>query len=419
VGKLTAGKSGFPRVLCLALAFALIAVLAWSFWLPRERKYFNYRTVSHGANWDFRVYYAAGHNWAEGLDPYGSQYQVPTGQGKASHPIRFRGQKTIRYIYPPTLLPVYRVLAALPYHTARRVWLALNLAILAAAGIVAVALERGRRIEVSATLMLLGVVSYPLLYHLRQGNIDMIVAGLAACGFLLYGRYRSWPSAVLLALGVVAKITPLLVVAALVVYYRDLRFLAKTAAALAVMIGMSLVVVPLRYYGEAAQVLFTRSRSMSWWYDQSAVRLLRDVVWAPRFVAAAAFAGLLVLLYALGGRARARLKGGLAQGDAPDVRMFSLTVLVMLLFSPIAWVWTYVWVIVPMAMLLSGRQRVQGTAARLMLALAMVLMSLPIAHRPVLDSLTMLGGAVGLACVLLSSIGVIDAQEEAIEVTTP
>jgi hypothetical protein len=91
----------------------------------------------------------------------------------------------------------------------------------------------------------------------------------------------------------------------------------------------------------------------------------------------------------------------------------------MLLFSPIAWVWTYVWVIVPMAMLLSGRQRVQGTAARLMLALAMVLMSLPIAHRPVLDSLTMLGGAVGLACVLLSSIGVIDAQEEAIEVTTP
>jgi hypothetical protein len=398
------------RAIRFVLVFALIAFFAWHYWLPATHRYFNYETRSHGANWDFRVYYAAGHNWALGLDPYRSEHLNPT-IVTAEQPIRFVHQATIRFIYLPTLLPAYRWLAHLPYLTARRVWVYLNFAVLAAAGIVAVVLERGRRLEVSATLLLLAVVSFPLLYHIREGNIDMIVAGLATCGFLLYGRYRSWPSAILLALAVVTKVTPLLVVATLVVYHRDLRFLAKSLAAIGVMVGLSLLYVPLRFYGEAAQVLFLRSRSMIGYVNQSAMRWLFYVPWGARIAGIAAVAGLLALVGVLGERRRAQSGSAVPLGEAPDVRVFFLAVLVMLLFSPIAWVWTYVWVLVPAAMLLSGRQRLRGVVAPAMLAVAVALMSLPIARRPWLDSLTMIGGGVALACTVLVCLGVIGSAK--------
>ncbi len=396
------------RITRFAGTLALVAVLAWSFWLPREVAGFDYATRSHGANWDFHVYYAAGHNWSLGLDPYGRQ-PAASARPDGGRPVRFVDQSTIRFIYPPTLLPVYRLIARLPYDAARIAWRDLNFAVLAAAGVVALVFERGRRLEVGAGLLLLGVLSSPLLYHVRQGNINMIVAGLATCGFLLYGRYRSWPAAALLALAVVAKLTPLLVVAAMTAYYRDWRFLAKTVVIVALLTGLSLLSVPLRFYGQAARVLFVRSDSMTYWENQSAMRLLARVSWAPRYVGAAAFVGLIVVLYRLGRRRYARFSG---RGDSalPDVRVFLITVLVMLHFSPIAWVWTYVWVIVPTALLLTGRQRLRGAAAPVMLTAAAVLMSAPITHRGFAqDSLTMIGGALALVCLLLYEAGVIGA----------
>ena len=409
VGGEASSRRGSLHVALSVLAFAAVALLVWSFWLPAEHRYFNYETRTHGFNWDLKVYYAAGNNWALGIDPYGNQYQPPTVKITGRAPIRFKGQTTVRFIYLPTLLPAYRWLAHLPYRKLRYDWLYLNFAVLAAAAVVAVALERGRRLEVTAAILLLGVVSFPLLYHIREGNIDMIVAGLATSGFLLYGRYRSWPAAILLALAVVTKLTPLLVVAALGSYYRDWRFLAKTLSATAVLVALSLIWVPAHFYDEAAHVLFVRSRSMTGYVNQSAMRLLFNVPWGARIAGVLAFAGLLVGLYALGRRRMARTDSIARHGEAPDVKVFMLTVLVMLLFSPIAWIWTYVWVIIPLAMLLVGRQRVRGTAALAMLLVAAALMSAPIArHGPVLDLLTMLGGVVGLACLVLCVIGVID-----------
>jgi hypothetical protein len=406
------------RITRFAGTLAIVAVLVWSFWLPREVASFDYATRSHGANWDFRVYYAAGHNWSLGLDPYARQPAPPMRAG-GIRPIRFVGQHTIRFIYPPTLLPAYRWIAHLPYHTARVVWRDLNFGALAAAGLLSLLFERQRRLEVGAALLLLGVVSSPLLYHVRQGNVDMIVAGLATCGFLLYGRYRSWPAAVLLALAIVAKLTPLLVVAALVAYYRDWRFLLRTTVAVAVLVGLSALVVPLRFYGQAAQVLFVRSQSMTFWENQSAMRLLASDSWAPRYVGGAAFVGLVVALHRLGRRRQARL-GDRGSPALPDVKVFMLTVLVMLLFSPIAWVWTYVWIIVPTAMLLAGRQRRRGVAAPVMLVAAAALMSAPVAHRgPVQDSLTMIGGGIALVTLVLCCLGVLDGERRAARTTGP
>ena len=91
------------------------------------------------------------------------------------------------------------------------------------------------------------------------------------------------------------------------------------------------------------------------------------------------------------------------------MRLFLVVVLVMLLFSPITWVWTYVWVIVPGAMLLAGRWRLRGVVAWLWLGAALLLAGAPISHHgPLLDSLTMLGGAAALVGLLLGYAGVID-----------
>ncbi len=412
-GERAAGGAPAPlwrRLALLALAIALVVGLGSTVWLPAAHRSFDYHTRTHGWNWDFRVYYAAGRDWSLGIDPYSDQWLPVTTARVGEFPIRFAHQRTLRFIYPPTLLPLYRALAVLPYRTARVLWLGLNAAALAAAAVIALALERGRRLEVGAALLLLGLVSYPLLYHIREGNIDMIVAGLGTSAFLLYGRWRSWPTALLLALAIVTKVTPLLILAALVVYHRDLWLLAKSCAALAVLVGVSLLVMPLRFYDEAAQVLFLRSRGMPTFVNQSAMRLLFHEHTAARLVAAAAVAALLVWLFVLGRRAAAGRRAGAPPGrpPAPDVRLFLVVVLVMLLFSPIAWVWTYVWAIVPGAMLLAGRWRLRGAVAWLWLAVSLALMSAPLAHHGVLDSVTMLGGAVGLAGLLAGYAGVID-----------
>ena len=393
------------RYLWFGLALLAFAMIVITFWLPAENRYFDYQTRSHGYNWDFHVYYAAGHDWALGMDPYADQWLSPTVHS-AARPIRFKRQQTLRFIYPPTLLPAYRWIAHLPYRKARVDWRDLNFVLLATAAAVAVVFERGRRLEVGATLLLLGALSFPILYHVREGNIDMIVAGLATSGFLLYGRSRSWPSALLFALAAVVKVTPLLVVAALIVYYRDWRFLLKTALLLGAVVALSLVFVPLHYYREAAAVLFLRSQSMPGAVNQSLMRWLHRFPSAPRYVSLAAYACLLGGLAWMGRKAGASAASVGRRGEAPNVCIFALTVFVMLLFTPIAWIWTYVWIIVPAAMLLMGRQRLGSLWARFVLLAAVALMSAPIRPRggPLLDSLTMIGGTLALGCLVAYAV---------------
>ena len=50
--------------------------------------------------------------------------------------------------------------------------------------------------------------------------------------FLLYPRWRGWPTALLLALAVATKVTPVLILAVMVVYFRDWRLALKALAAL-------------------------------------------------------------------------------------------------------------------------------------------------------------------------------------------
>jgi hypothetical protein len=104
------------------------------------------------------------------------------------------------YIYPPTVLPLLGRLARYDYDWARTAWLALDVAVFSLMVLVAVVVSRGRRLEVLTAAVPLTMVSFAFFYHVHEGHIDMIVAGLSISAFLLYPRWGGWPSAALLSM---------------------------------------------------------------------------------------------------------------------------------------------------------------------------------------------------------------------------
>ena len=202
----------------------LAAAIAASYWVEIVSRAFNdVDPIVHVPNYDFFQYYAGGHNWNLGLDPYTNHPGVP---GAIVYP-RFDTPQISGYIYPPTFLPVYGALARYSYDDARRAWLAITLSAFALLVAVALWVTPGRRLEVLGVTVLLTMASYPFIYHVHNGQADLVASAFAISGFLLYPRWRGWPSAALLALAIATKVTPVLLLAVMVVYFRDWRLALK------------------------------------------------------------------------------------------------------------------------------------------------------------------------------------------------
>src|SRR5450759_3371000 len=166
-----------------------------------QRPVLGRRRPQHG----FYQYYAGGHDWNLGLDPYLNYPDDP----RVIHPPRMNYPQISGYIYPPTVLPLLSQLARYDYEWARTAWVALDVAVFSLMMLVAVVVSRGRRLEVLTAAVLLTMVSFAFFYHIHEGQIDMIVAGLSISAFLLYPRWGGWPSAALLAIAVATKVTPI------------------------------------------------------------------------------------------------------------------------------------------------------------------------------------------------------------------
>ena len=242
------GRRPWPsrRTVCLLLLL-LAAALAANFWVGILHNTFDDPAARVGVpQHDFYQYYAGGHNWRLGVDPYVNHPDDP----RVIHQPRFHDPQITGYIYPPTVLPLLGQLARLDYDWARTAWLALNVTVFALMMVVAALVSRGRRLEVFTAAVLLTMVSFAFFYHVHEGQIDMIVAGLSISAFLLYPRWRGWPSAALLAVAVATKVTPVLLVAVMALYFRDWRFVLKTLACGAVVFAFSLAVVDFSLYRE-------------------------------------------------------------------------------------------------------------------------------------------------------------------------
>jgi hypothetical protein len=253
-----------------------------------------------------------------------------------------------------------------------------------------------------------------VLFHIRQGQIDMIVAGLAVTAYLLYGRRRSWPCALLFALAVAIKLTPLVLLLALVAYRRDWRLLLKTLVAGALLLGAAtlLGVHPHLYVEYVTRVLPAASEGNPFFHNQSLLRSWSHLGEWAKYPSMAGYALVVAAAAAAGlGRMTAGYEDAaprLGDQDAAlrprDVQVLGLAVIGLLLFAPLAWRMAYVWVVVPMALVLAA---VPWSGRRWQLALVAsgaALMCLPLWDRPILDSLETIGAAlagVGLLAALL------------------
>jgi hypothetical protein len=405
-----------------AVLFAAAAAALFLYWLPAARTYYSHtqplQTGSRAPQFDLFQYYASGHNWRLGLDPYKPLRGVP---GALSVP---RSSRISGFIYPPVVLPLFGALSRLPYDDARAVWLAVTLSLLVCPLLVGAALAPGRRwLTLGAGLLLL-FVSNPALFHIRQGQVDMIVAGLAVTGYLLYGRWRSWPTAMLLAAAVSIKLTPLVLVLALVAYRRDWRLLVKVAVVVAGLGLASLTVVHPRLYVEyLTLVLPAASEGNPFFHNQSLLRSWSHLGEWAKLASLSGFALVIALAAVAGQRPRRRSApqrqagdgdaaspsrratdaGGEAPGHGPlrsrDLQVLCLAAVGLLLFAPLSWRMAFVWAVVPLALVLAaapwdGRRRYYAA-----LLAGAVLMSLPVWDAMVLDSLETIGALVAGAAL--------------------
>ena len=333
-------------------------------------------------NGDFSYYYVAGASWRAGLDPY---LRLVSDHDDVS---RLRGERFSYYVYPPTALPLFGGLSRLDYDDARWLWLVLGLTAFVALVTFAAESAGERGLEVVAVVALLVVSSNPLQYLIGRGQADLIVCSLATMAFLFYRRWGSWPSAVLLAVAIVLKTAPLFVLAGLVLYHRDLRFLVRTAACAAAVVALSLVTVAPHLYVEYVRdVLPSVSEGVATVGNQSALRHLGNGP-VPAVLGALGTLAFLALFYALGREpARSADRAGARPSwpDRSELEVFLLMVTLMLLVSPVAWRSWFVWTIVPLAALLVAELHDGRLGAIVGLSLAGCLWSLRVYESMVYD----------------------------------
>ncbi len=196
--------------------------------------------------------------------------------------------------------------------------------------------------------------------------------------------------------------SPILLVAVMVVYFRDWRFLLKTLACGVVVFAVSLAFVDLSLYREyVLKILPTIAGSDSSPFNQTPLRFWWRYPAAIKVGSALGYAALIFLAWVAGRNTR-RLPQAERRVDVATERnaVLLMTVLLMLLFSPLAWQMAYVWVIVPLALVLVSPPPKGKEWVLLVLGVAAALLSMRMWPYRVLDMTNMIGAAVAALCLM-------------------
>ena len=379
----------------LVAGFALL--VGWNFWLPTARDLFHQPSGKSALpNVDFHAYVVAGGRFARGENPY-------TWPASGDGPERLSD-----FLYPPTFLPAYALLARLPYDYARTLWLgAYGLLHMAAMAAIAWRLPPEHRLTYAGLALGLSLTSFPLLFHIQLGQADVFVICLVLFAYLAWVRGWQWPSALCLALASLVKVSPAALLLAFVAYRRDGRYLAAYGLCMAGIIALSLVwVEPGLYRTYALEVLPAIAPGTSFWPNQSLLRYSGALPVSGTALAALGFATLTAFTLWLGaepGAPRLDRRGWHAQGEAEAVLVLNL--LAALLLAGYAWSTAYVWTILTGALVLTVLIGA-GAGVRVLapVALGVVLMTAKIYGLPGLQTLNLLGNllaSAGLAAWLV------------------
>ncbi|MBV8464056.1 MAG: DUF2029 domain-containing protein, partial [Acidimicrobiales bacterium] len=313
------------RWLVLAVGLGAGAVLAYFF------------AVTQRYNLDLVVYRSAVRWWWGGHDPYQHLYTV--------HHLAFT--------YPPFALVALSPLAVLPREVSELGWLLVNVAALSA-GFYVVLRRLGIRggtdlwLAVAALSCLSVFLVEPVRSTIDYGQVNAVI--MAACLFdMLWPGLRA--RGVLVGLAAAVKLTPL----AFLLYFavrRDLRALGRAAVAFALGTGVAWLLLPSASHAFWTSLVWDPERTgkltypgnLSW--DAVVVRTGLDPSAARHLWMAAALVTVVV-------GAVAAVRCTRAGADVATVFVVALT---GLLVSPVSWSHHWIWVVVGIPLVFSGRE---------------------------------------------------------------
>jgi hypothetical protein len=376
------------------ISMALILIMVWNFWLPTALDFLNMQTKPpNPPNVDFLSYYRAGSRFVDGENPY---FWDPGGRTK---------EDTSDFLYPPAVLPLYAFFSGLQYDAARYLWTGAYFAIYALA-IILLAFNhaRGARDWFVILGLALTFLSFPLLWHIRNGQSDMLVAGMIMLGFGLYARGNRVSAAILLGIASVIKVSPILLLAFYVLFLRDIRFLLATILTIISLGALSLIWVPLEFYGDYfLRVLPEISAGTGYWFNQSILKLIGEGSPVASVISVLGLTGMGVFFYVMGSRTTPgdrHLGEPLGESNFSPEALFFANLLFVLIFVGKAWPMAYVWVILPSAMLLLHLLKHPFRPGFVLSAVAAVaLMSAKVYGVSVFGSLNLIGSILLVACL--------------------
>jgi hypothetical protein len=248
---------------------------------------------------DFEAYYAAGVTFARGEDPYSRAiWQVE----RTMPGVDDRHEELLPYVGPPAALPLFALLARLPYLLACRVWggvlgLCVGIALFAL-----IALFDARRTWTTVTGMLLFVLGYgPLTSGAALGQVAL-ASFTAIVLTLLALRYRQTTNAALATFFAALQPNLALILAARI---RERRSLIAFGAAFAVFLALSMwcgggpmgllhYLQQLRIHGQAERLIAIQVTAVAIAWELGA-----NAAFASVAGTAVAIAGLVAVLLAI------------------------------------------------------------------------------------------------------------------------
>lgn len=365
------------------LMIIILVGIGWNYWLPTVEDYLNLRTrPDYPPNIDFFAYFNAGNRFEDGVNPY---YWADTNPENEDYS---------DFLYPPTVLPLFTLLSRLSYNSARYLWFGIYAGSFLLAFIVSM-----RRFPTSRHLLftLLGgtllLTSYPMLLHIRNGQMDVFIISLILISRAFYMQDRSVPAAFLLAVASLIKISPAFLLIYFVLYRKDIRFLLHYALSITGLILASLLFVPLELYADYFfNILPAVSLGTSYWLNQSIIKLLPEghvLSTVLSFAGLAAFSLFSLLLSCFKWKFK---QSETTKESFQDFLLFYLNLLIVLAFAGKIWSMAYVWMIIPSTILLTHILHRKTSPVELAAAATCILlMNSKVYGYPVLDSLNLIG----------------------------
>jgi len=321
----------WPKIIVI-----LLTVWFWVDWVPY---YVILKTFLQDVEVsDFHVFYMAGKSWLSGLNPYVNL------------------QAHTSFVYPPTSLPFFGIFSIFNFELAAQLWTLMYLSFFATALLFLALTVRGeRRLVFVFVATVLFLTSFPVLFlmQLSQG-IELIIVSLSILSLVAERTEHLFASAVLLAVGTLLKGPAVFLLIYFVIFRRDLRYLANFLVSMLGIVGISLLVVPVKLYWYFMNILPTLYAEYSLVDSQSIVRLFYLVGLSKPALEAISVAGFVLLavfaFYVNQSKWADSFGRKMFRADA----MFLLNGLVILFLSPRSLIYPYVWIILPVALFLSA-----------------------------------------------------------------